>query len=374
MWDVRLQKFLTLERSYHDDLRRAQNRAKKWAKETNNWVVRQEAPCKTLAQVKLFQDAWPDAFDYIAARFPHRPLVTNDFELGVTVRNLSDAMCWKYIQYNSPIADHLLIIDYDAPSGVSIHEIIEQAKLPWPTWIAHTPRTARGHLAWSLAAPVCTTSAARLKPLQYLARIEEGYRRAINGDARFTGLLTKNPVCDEWDVEWIDPRARTLDDLAGYVEIKRYSDFKTKIVNEIEPVGLGRKVLTFDKARKWAYSAVSRYWEVGLDSWHSAVRGQIDVINRTFHDPLPESHTKAIAKSISKWVWARFTPLTKHQLVLATHMPVEQARRGALKGAKRRDTLLPRVREFAAQGLVQREIEKLTGVPQKTISRWLQKS
>lgn len=38
------------------------------------------------SQVRLFADSWPPAFDYIAERFPHRPLVTNTLKLGTTIR------------------------------------------------------------------------------------------------------------------------------------------------------------------------------------------------------------------------------------------------------------------------------------------------
>lgn len=322
-------------------------------------------------QTRLFEDAWPPAFDYIAERFPRRPFVTNDLELGVTIRPIDAAMSWAYIQYNSPVEDHLLIIDYDCPNGVPVGEIWQEAGLPAPAWITNTRGTGKGHIAYSMATPVCTTDAGRLKPLQYLARIEEGYRKAINGDACFTGLLTKNPLHqDAWEVTWIDPTPRTLDELASAVKIERFTRNRKKAL-VIEPVGLGRKVLTFERVRHWAYAAVSRFWGSDYDAWHAAVRDHVDSVNRDFKDPLPEGHCKAIAKSIARWVWARFTPLTKHQLVIATHTPAVQALRGSRKGAKKREQCLDQAKSLIESGLTQREVAGAIGVTDRTLRNWL---
>ena len=321
-------------------------------------------------QQRLFADAWPNSFGYIIDRFPRRPFVSNDLEKGVTVRSLPQCANWRYIQYNSPVSDHLLIIDYDAPESVDINDVIKG--LPVPTWISRTPGTNRGHIAWALATPVCTTSAAKQKPLQYLARIEEGFRKHVDGDKGFSGLLTKNPVHDAWDVQWIEPKAYSLDELAASVKIDRYTSKKK--AEAIEPVGLGRKVLTFERSRHWAYSAVSDYWTLGEDAWHAAVRSKADAINSGFDVPLPVAHCKAIAKSIAKWVWARFTPLTKHQLVMATHTPEVQSMRGRASGASRlaasaekRSTAI----SMASSGCSTREIAAALGVNQSTVVRWL---
>ena len=367
LWLARLAKFEAARNSYSalvdaEHGRRAKDKPVKPAQATLTARAKPEAQ-----QIRLFADAWPESFSYIIDRLPRRPFVANDLEKGVTVRPLAQCSGWRYMQYNSPIADHLLVIDYDAPKGV---DILDATKgLPAPAWISRTPGTNRGHIVWALAVPVLTTSAAKLKPLQYLARIEEGFRKHIDGDKGFAGLLTKSPLSDVWDINWIEPKPYTLDELADSVSIDRYTSKKKGV--EIEPVGLGRKVLTFERARHWSYSAVSQYWVIGYDGWFDAVRGEIDAINSGFECPLPDAHCKSIARSIAKWVWARFTPLTKHQLVLATHTPAEQARRGALKGAKRRTELMPKAKEMAAAGATQREIAAELAVAQRTIADWL---
>ncbi len=324
------------------------------------------------AQQRLFSDAWPEAFTPIAERFPRRPYVSSDLTFS-TVRPLDQAEAWRYIQHNPPAHACLLVVDYDQDEGLPAVDVWRVAGLPKPAWVASTPGTNRGHLAWALASPVCTTSAAHLAPLRYLAAIEQAYKTAINGDQGYVGLLTKNPIysgLEPWNVAWMDPTPRSLAELAAAVSLPSLG----KKVTPLKPVGFGRKVATFDTVRHWAYTAVSSYWLKGEAAWHVAVRAQVDAMNATFTEALPESHCRSIAKSIAKWVWARFTPLTKNQYVQATHTPEVQAMRGRRKGAKRREALMEQVKEMTAAGATQRVIEDTLGVPQKTISRWLSRS
>jgi hypothetical protein len=317
-------------------------------------------------QLKLFADAWPESFAHIAARFPRRPYVSSDLTFS-TVRPLDQAVGWRYVQYNPPSMAHVLVVDYDGEKPVS--EVWKVAGLPTPTWIACTPGTSRGHLAWALQTPVCTSNAGRLAPLRYLAAIEEAYTDAVNGDRGYAGLLTKNPIHQSWQVEWLEPVPRTLDELASAVELSKPG--KTPVV--VQAVGLGRKVTTFDTVRVWAYSAVPGFWGGSQTAWDIAVRSQVDALNWTFSNPLPEAHCKSISRSISQWVWKRFTPLTKHTLVQATHTSQVQSIRGRMKGAKTREALLPQVLDMASSGQTQREIAQAMGIAQGTVSHWLRR-
>lgn len=319
-------------------------------------------------QLSLFADAWPASFAHIAARFPRRPYVSNDLKFS-TVRPLDQAAGWNYVQHNPPTMAHVMIVDYDGETPVS--EVWQAAGLPTPTWIAHTPGTSRGHLAWALEKPVCTSNAARLAPLRYLAAIEQAYTTAVKGDHGYAGLLTKNPVHQSWQVDWLDPVPRTLEDLASAVQLPKPG----KHAAPVPAVGFGRKVTTFDTVRHWAYSAVSQFWSLkdGQTAWDLAVRNQVDAVNATFIEALPEAHCRSIAKSISKWVWTRFTPLTKHQMVQATHTPEVQAMRGRLKGATRRDASIDQARAMEAAGETQRAISMALGVSQQTICNWLRR-
>jgi hypothetical protein len=371
--------------SFHagkSDAERAQLRAERWPKvlELHAQYAKllekaTQLPSRPLTptQPRLFADAWPEAFAPIAERFPRRPYVSQDLRATV-VRPLDQAAAWRYLQHNPPAYAHLLVIDYDGDAGAPALEVWRSAGLPPPAWVACTPGTPKGHLAWALAAPVCTTSAGHLAPLRYLAAIEQAYKAAVQGDQNYVGLLTKNPIYNgegAWHLHWVDPTPRTLEDLARAVQLPKPT---AKKPSPVAPVGFGRKVHTFEAVRHWAYSAVSSYWDAKEETWHQAVRDQVELVNRTFTEPLPESHLRSIAKSIARWVWRRFTPLTKHQLVMATHTPEVQAMRGRQKGAKVRAALLDQAKDMAAAGMCQRDIAAQLGVDQATVSRWLRRS
>jgi hypothetical protein len=320
------------------------------------------------AQQRLFSDAWPEAFTPIAERFPRRPYVSSDLTFS-TVRPLDQAEAWRYIQHNPPAHAHLLVVDYDQDDGLPAVDVWRVAGLPAPAWVASTPGTNRGHLAWALAAPVCTTSAGHLAPLRYLAAIEQAYKSAVTGDQNYVGLLTKNPIysgLEPWNVTWIDPTPRSLGELAAAVSLPAPG----KKAAPIKAVGFGRKVATFDTVRNWAYTAVSSYWLKGEAAWHAAVRAQVDAMNTTFTDALLDSHCRSIAKSIGKWVWARFTPLTKHQMVQATHTPEVQAMRGRLKGAKVRNDEMAEALKRLSGGETAASVAADLGVTDRTLRNW----
>lgn len=341
------------------------------ARATKPKVPRKQAVPAEGLQGQLFEEAWPRDFQPIVARFPFRPYVSQDLTY-TTVRPRHSAVRWRYVQYDPPSHQHVLIVDYDAEHAGAMPalEAWRAAGLPTPTWVACTPGTLKGHLAWALKSPVCSSSAGRLKPLAYLAAIEQAYRTALKGDENFVGLLTKNPVHPDWEVHWLDHTPRTLDELAAAVQLPKPTRKKPAAV---APVGLGRKVHLFEAVRQWSYRAVAEYWQLGEEAWCAAVRSQVELINCGFGEPLSGSHRRSIAKSVARWVWRRFTASSKHLFVMATHTPRVQSLRGRRKGAKKRDANIDAARAMKDQGKSQREIAAALGVDQGTISRWLRR-
>jgi transposase-like protein len=355
---------------------RLQELQARWSKAQQRRARREELAAQDRGlQLRLFADSWPEPFSYIAERFPRRPYVSNDLSLGTLIRPLQMAGSYRYLQHNPPSHDHVLVIDYDAEAlPVPAKEAWRAAGLPAPTWIAQTPGTARGHLAWALATPVCTSHAARLGPMRYLAAIEQAYCRALHGDDEYVGLLTKNPInSSAWDTQWIEPTAYTLEQLAEAVQLPK-PDRRQRLTAPIEPVGLGRKVGAFESTRHWAYSAVSGYWGAGYDVWYRAVRTYVDTVNGGFREPLPEAHIKSIAKSVATWVWRRFTPSTKATLVAATHTPAVQALRGRQKGAKVRDEKMETALQRIASGESQKAVAGDLGVTDRTLRNWIRRA
>ena len=93
--------------------------------------------------------------------------------------------------------------------------------------------------------------------------------------------------------------------------------------------------------------------------------------NAEFRVPLHDPEVMAVAKSVSSWVWQKFS-LGEFQRI--------QRRRGQASGAtrksaaqERRERLMPSILEMIGQGHSQRVIADTLGVPDRTIRAWMKK-
>lgn len=227
-------------------------------------------------------------------KLPNKPYCSFGKGQRTLIRSKSHAINYPLIQINSAHLIHYLIFDIDAPDAY-LHYL--DADLPTPNWIAKNKKNGHCHICYSLKTPVCKTSNARLKPLRYLAAIEFSYAKKLGADLRYTGVLTKNPLDQDWQVSILNNYKYELDELADYV------DLEVKSKEEISISGLGRNCIMFDTVRFWAYKAIRELLSVGYDSWHTEVLKQALNANGAFLQPLPYSEVKATAKSVARWVW-----------------------------------------------------------------------
>jgi len=319
---------------------------------------------------------------------PAKPYCTDDLSAGLRIRPLQAAIGKAYIQHNGPGMVWTMAFDVDRPivDPNTWSPVWETANLPPPNVAVQTPESGRGHLFYYLAAGVCTTSAARLKPMEYLAAIERAYTVSFGADRGYAKLVTKNPFSDRWQVWEIHSNPYTLDELAAWVDLTHSSQIKTE-----EAYGTGRNVTLFHETRFWAYSAIRNYWAPnGLPRWQEAVLGRLEALNAQFPAPLPFSEVRAIAKSISRWTWQRTTPQGLQELIERTHTPEQQRARGRKGGmaatnqaeagkasgeARRvaREDLRATARLMRAAGHSYRGIAKALGVPHSTVIAWCHK-
>ena len=188
-------------------------------------------------------------------RLPRRPYCTDDHDTGLKIRPLQTALGYRHIQHNPPPHVSSLVFDVDAADG---YHVWRDRGLPAPHWISVNPSNGHAHLGYLLAVPVVRTSAAKLKPLRYLAAIEYVLARRLGADMGYTGLVTKNPTHADWWTVWHSIEPYTLDYLAEFcpdADLAAYSRRSRK-----EASGLGRNVTVFDNVREWAYGAVRAYW------------------------------------------------------------------------------------------------------------------
>ena len=100
---------------------------------------------------------------------PHRPYCTDDKSSGLLIRPQATALGYRHIQYNPPPHVASLVFDLDKPDS---YHAWQDAGLPAPHWISVNRTNGHAHIGYMLATPVARTSAARQKPLRYLAAIE----------------------------------------------------------------------------------------------------------------------------------------------------------------------------------------------------------
>lgn len=245
--------------------------------------------------------AQPDMFD--AARWPRRPYCTDDLAAGLRIRSLKQALTKSYIQANPPHLRVWSLYDIDRPGGGLAWE---DGNLPPPSWAAVNKQNGHAHLAYGLGAPVLTASMeARQAPLRYLNAVESAFRARLQGDAGFSGLITKNPAHPLWWTLRGPQLAYELGELAEWVDLER---FKARPGVQVAEVGLGRNVTVFDFVRLWSYKNVRRFkgQQGGFVHWQKAVLDRCGARNGDFPYPLDPRELYHIARSVAKWTWQRF--------------------------------------------------------------------
>lgn len=234
-------------------------------------------------------------------RLPRRPLCTDLLTEGCWHEPVAQAMERKYIQINPHQTALWLAFDVDRPSGGLAWQA---ANLPQPAWSCTTRKNGHGHLVYGLSIPVRGNDLSN-KAVRYLEALKEGYRARLDADPGFAGVLTKNPRHPDWIVERGLQKLWTLGELAEYVTLP---STKTLMFRQNQQIGgLGRNVDTFDRLRFWAYEAINRHRSVDQQDWCIAVDAKLCHLNELNSPPLSGNELKHIARSVSNWVWHRYS-------------------------------------------------------------------
>ncbi len=293
----------------------------------------------------------------VEERAPHRPWCA-ETKSGARVRPLATALLAPYMQLNPPAAWAWLVLDIDRLGGALAWE---RGSLPPPTYVAANRENGHAHIGYALASPVCTTQAARLLPLRYLASVSQAYIDAAGADGAFRGPLAKNPLHERWRV-W-EPAGMQVYELSYLAEFVKLLPLRPR------PVGLGRNCDLFDSLRMWAYSAVRDFWRpTGEKAWRNACERRAASLN-TFAEPLPLAEVRAIARSVAKYVWGKFTPAGFRAVQAARGKKggVASARvRAAASEDKRASARLMR-----AAGMSVRAIAAELCAPKSSVARWI---
>ncbi|MFF7273964.1 replication initiation protein [Streptomyces cyaneofuscatus] len=213
-------------------------------------------------------------------------------------------MTRRYVEANPSALSNLLVVDVDHSDAV-LRAVSSVGSHPLPNAVVENPVNGHAHAVWALAEAVTRTEYARRKPLAYAAAVTEGLRRALDGDAAYSGLMTKNPLHVDWSTEWLHGGLHTLggleEALSDHMPPVRWREtkrFRTNIT------GLGRNCSIFETARTWAYREVRHHFG-SPDTLHTAIHAEVHTRNAEFTEPLPTVEARAIANSIHRWITTR---------------------------------------------------------------------
>lgn len=95
-----------------------------------------------------------------------------------------------YIEANPLVMQSLVIVDRDRTDADLAADLVG---LSHPTYVVSNPHTGTGHIVYALVTPVCLIDAAHRRPINLLARVEQGLATVLNGDAAHGGHITKKP-------------------------------------------------------------------------------------------------------------------------------------------------------------------------------------
>lgn len=303
------------------------------------------------------------SLDLFCDRLPSRPLCSDNVRIdGLYRERRSDALERLLIQPNTSKRVVSLCFDVDR-AGAAIDW--NDRNCPPPNLSVKNPANGHAHLIYLLAAPVPISDVARIRPVEYMAAVQEGLRRALAADRGYAGVVVKNPKHKHWQTHAWRETPYQLDELADYVTLPSPQELRQK-AKEPDYAGLGRNCTLFEVVRQQAYRLVKEYWgPEGDRRFHAAVRELVQTANyEHLGKPLGESECRAIARSIAKWTWQHFNRAEFRKV---------QAARGQRKGAAKREELLAKAVAMKAEGKTQREIAAALGVNQATIARWLKR-
>ena len=273
---------------------------------------------------------------------PLWPLASDDLKAGIYRTARTTARGRRYIEANPQALSNLLVVDVDHEDALM--RALWDRKDWLPNAVVENPANGHAHAVWALAEPVTRTEYAHRKPLAFAAAVTEGLRRSVDGDAAYSGLITKNPEHGSWHTSWTSDRLYSLPELAEQLDAAGYMPAPSwRRTRRRNPVGLGRNCAIFETARLWAYREIRHHWgdSAGL---HAAILAHVHELNAEFSEPLPANEARDIAHSIHRWITTSSRMWADGPVVYEATFSTLQSARGRKSGEKRRVAVQDRAR------------------------------
>lgn len=299
------------------------------------------------------------------SNLPKKPYCTDALECGLVVRDSNLAIQKRYIQPNKP--NSKLWLMYDVDRATSPDELTDDLGLPPPNLFIQNPANGHAHVLYSLEVPVHLNEKSSYKAIKFAGAVDCGLAGAMDADAAYVGLITKNPLHEDWRTVQGASAPYSLPELSDFVDLDAFKDRRINLPE----VGLGRNVNLFNRSRKWAYQAIREGWP-DFNTWHESVLMKTAGYNNTeyfteetIRAELPYNEVKTTANSIAKWTWRHFS---------AESFNAIQAARGRKSGQSRREQAKfkqTRAIQLLNQGYKQSEVAKMLQISERQIRRYI---
>lgn len=252
------------------------------------------------------------------ASIPDYPRCTDSLKAGCRKCPKHYAIKRRYIEFNKPnYSRTYFLFDCDYPGADWAWYDLD---LPAPTICVTNRSNKHAHLDYELSTPVHLGGNASKKAIYYADVIYIGFRRRLNADGSYGGLLSLNPLSDHWLVS-VWNRTYELDELSESVREgneklkdlsleeweKRYwkeclipvpGQKKKKIVAEVDP---DESLFVYENTRWYGYSITPDCKTYG--ELYARIEAYIIQLIVEFNLDRSEGQIRSDATSITKFCW-----------------------------------------------------------------------
>ncbi|WP_454776788.1 replication initiation protein [Janthinobacterium tructae] len=304
----------------------------------------------------------------------------SDNKTATRTRPREYAVRYPYMQINRPGLVSWLIFDLDHANSM----VWEDAGLPAPNLIVRNRVSGNSHLYYAIP-PVCTTEAARDKPIAFMKAVYAAFSIALRADPNFhSGPVAKTPGHPWWSTEELHNSVYELGALADYVDLAVAAPWAKRV--KVDNIAHSRHCLLFEHLRHYAYSIVNRERQSGnYDSFVRWLDAKAHDLNRFtqqgFAQDLPVSSLRATIRSIARWTWTNYTGSGRckrgiMQLDPDLPLPARQSLAAERTHSERQKSTADRIRAACrlllqrGESLTQIAIGRIAGVTRQTVATY----
>lgn len=331
------------------------------------------------AEERFFQPG--TALNRVLAEAPYLPRCSDD-KTATRVRPREYAIRYPYMQINRPGFVSWLIFDLDHSQAM----IWEDVWLPAPNLIVRNRASGHSHLYYAIT-PVCTTEAARPKPIAFMKAVYAAFAQKLKADPNFhSGPVAKTPGHPWWVTHELHAQVYELGTLADYVELEVGPHWQRNKTIESEQQTGSRHCMLFEQLRHYAYAIVNQERKDGSFTQFSGrlenyANNHNNFTKVGFSTNLPYSSIKATVKSVARWTWDRYSGsrdcnrgvmrLDK-SLTLSRRQELAALRTHSVRQNETASKIHAACKALMEKGdaLTQIAISRLTGLTRQTVARY----